>query len=88
VRFKYGGLLAEVEKAAGARAADPSSNGSIAEDAIAIHEGGEYRHQGKDVLLIGKLHSVDVSNIWIANGAMNVAAVAKGRLDLHLRPRL
>jgi len=88
VPFNYGGLLVEVEKAAGVRPTDPPEGNGIATDAIYIEESGEYRHQAKDLLLIGKLHKVDVSGIWVADGAMHVSAVASGRLDLHFRPRL
>jgi Domain of unknown function (DUF4403) len=88
VQFPYGGVLNELEKAAGARPTEPPDNGSPFSDAILIRQSGEYRHQDKGVLLIGKLNSVDVSKIWIADDALHVSAIATGRLDLQLRPEL
>jgi hypothetical protein len=88
VRFRYGGLLVEVEKAAGARPTDPPETGSIATDAMLIQQSGEYHYQGKDITLVGKLLSVDVSRIWVADDALHVSAIATGRVDLDLRPQL
>lgn len=86
-RLPYGGVLAEIEKAAGERPSDPPDNGTIATEAISIRESGEFRHEAKDIRLVGKLLSVDVLNLWIGNGAIHVSAIAKGRLDMHFRPR-
>ncbi len=87
-QLPYGGLLTEVEKAAGARPTDPPGSGSVLTEAIDIRQSGGYRYQGKDITLAGKLLSVDVSKIWVADDALHVAAIATGRLDLNLRPQL
>jgi hypothetical protein len=83
--FNYGGQLAKLEESIGVRPVETTSSGPLDDSLFAVRS-NQFHRDMNGITVDGKLDKLDVTNIWVGDDAINVAATAKGAVSVNIRP--